>query len=186
MLHGPSKGPQSRGALFAPRQPQRFLPPARARAAVDRRAMAGAAAAAAAIISVVALSASAPQYDPDRAKAPQSSGPFELDSSEYALGENIFLVVSETDPSVSGSIEFLRPSGGGHVPYKTIPFEGRNTPFNQYFTPVPFKPAGICSGEDLAGGWIVTFEGTPYPPLRFEIDGGVKVPGQEHRFEDVC
>ena len=166
---------------------KRFLPPRPAAARVERRAVAGAAAAAAAIIAVVAVSASAPPgYDPGRERVPQASGPFEIDDSRYALGENIFLVVSGLEPSVRGQVEFLRPSGGGHVPYKTIPFEGANTPFNQYFTPVPFKPAGICSGEDIAGEWLVTFEGTQYPPLRFEIDGGSVVPGQEHRFENVC
>lgn len=154
---------------------------------MDRKAAAGAAALAAAVAALVAVSASAPaQYDPLRPSAPVSSGPFELDRSEYALGENIFFIAGRTDPSVNGTITFLRPEGSSHVPYKIIEFEGKNTPFNQYFTPVASKQAGICSGADLAGGWLVTLEGTPYPPLRFSIDGGSVVPGQEHRFENVC
>ena len=154
---------------------------------MEKRAAAGAAAAAAAIAAVVAISASAPaEYDPYREREPASSGPFTLDSSEYALGENIFLIVGEMDPSAAGQIAFMRPSGSSHVPYKVIDFEGRGTPFNQYFTPVASKQAGICSGEDLAGTWLVTFEGTPYPPLRFDINPGVVVPGQEHRFGPVC
>lgn len=182
----PQRGRKAAGRFGPAAFFQRFLPPPTARAPVYRRA-AAAAAAAAAVAAVVAASALAPApYDADRPREPLASGPFELDSSEYALGENIFLVVSRTDPSASGTIEFLRPSGSGHVPYKTIPFEGRNTPFNQYFTPVPSKPAGICSGDDLAGEWLVTFEGTPHAPLRFQMDGGAVVPGQEHRFEEIC
>lgn len=154
---------------------------------MERRAAAGAAAAAVAIAAVVAISAAAPaEYDPGRERAPVSSGPFELDSSEYALGENIFLTVGRMDPSAEGQIAFMRPSGSSHVPYKIIDFEGRGTPFNQYFTPVASKQAGICSGADLEGRWLVTFEGTPYPPLRFDISGRTVVPGQEHRFEPVC
>lgn len=154
---------------------------------MQKRAAVGAAVAAVAIIVLVAISASAPtEYDPQREREPVSSGPFELDSSEYALGENIFFTVGKTDPSVSGTITFMRPSDSGHLPYKIVEFEGENTPFNQYFTPVASKRAGICSGADLAGEWLVTFEGTPYPPIRFSLNDNMMVPGQEHRFEQVC
>ena len=154
---------------------------------MQKRAAAGAAAAAVAVAALVAISASAPaEYDPQREREPVSSGPFEIDSSEYALGENIFFTAGRTDPSVSGTIKFMRPSDSGHLPYKIVEFEGENTPFNQYFTPVASKRAGICSGAELAGEWLVTFEGTPYPPIRFSINGDTVVPGQEHRFEPVC
>jgi len=126
-------------------------------------------------------------YDPTREREWITSGPFQIDRSEYALGENIFIRINTMDATEKGQIAFLRPTNGTHYSvYLTIPFDGAKPSFNQYFTPDLSKVKGICSIEDLVGEWTVVFRGTNYENIKFTVSNEIIVPGEELRFEPVC
>ena len=126
-------------------------------------------------------------YDPTREREWLTSGPFQIDRSEYALGENIFIKINELDPTERGQIAFLRPSNATHYSvYMTIPFDGGKASFNQYFTPALSKVKEICSIDDIAGEWTVVFRGTNYENIKFTISDEVFLPGEEDRYEPVC
>ena len=100
----------------------------------------------------------------------QVSGPFEIDRTQYALGENIFLRVGALAPDEKGQVAFLRTFNDTHYEvYFTIPFDGSKPSFNQYFHPQVSKAKGICTKDYLIGNWTVVFQGTNYPKLKFEI-----------------
>ena len=126
-------------------------------------------------------------YDAARDREWITSGPFQIDRSEYALGENIFIKVNELEPTEKGQIVFLRPMNSTHYSvYFTIPFDGMSPTFNQYFTPDLSKLQGVCSIEDLAGEWTVVFRGTDYENIKFRVSDEIIVPGEESRYESVC
>ena len=115
----------------------------------------------------------------------QVSGPFEIDRTQYALGENIFLRVGALAPDEKGQAAFLRPSNETHyIVYFTIPFDGSKPSFNQYFHPQVSKAKGICTKDYLIGNWTVVFQGTNYPNLKFEIIDLI-VPGDEEGYNKV-
>ena len=126
-------------------------------------------------------------YDATREREWLTSGPFQIDRSEYALGENIFIRMNDLDPMEKGQVAFLRPSNGTHYTvYLTIPFDGAKSAFNQYFTPDLSKIKGICSIEDIAGEWTAVFRGTNYDNIKFRVSDTIIVPGEESRYEPVC
>ena len=126
-------------------------------------------------------------YDGTREREWITSGPFQIDRSEYALGENIFIRINELDPTEKGQIAFLRPMNATHYSvYITIPFDGTNPSFNQYFTPDLSKLRGICSIEDIVGEWTVSFRGTDYENIKFTVSDKMIVPGEESRYDPVC
>ena len=126
-------------------------------------------------------------YDPFREREWITSGPFQIDRSEYALGENIFIRMNALDPTEKGQIAFLRPQNSTHYSvYLTIPFDGAKPSFNQYFAPDLAKTRGICSIEDIAGEWTAVFRGTNYDNIKFRISSEMIVPGEESRYEPVC
>ena len=126
-------------------------------------------------------------YVADREREWLTSGPFQIDRSKYALGENIFIRINQMDPTEKGQITFLRPLNDTHKSvYITIPFDGSNPSFNQYFTPDLSKAREICSIEDIVGEWTVVFRGTNYENIKFTVLENVFVPGEESRFEPVC
>jgi len=115
----------------------------------------------------------------------QVSGPFEIDRTQYALGEKIFLRVGALTPDEKGQIAFLRPLNDTHYTvYFTIPFDGFKPSFNQFFQPSVAKTKGICSKDYLIGNWTVVFQGTNYPNLKFEIINLI-VPGDEESYNKV-
>jgi len=115
----------------------------------------------------------------------QVSGPFEIDRTQYALGENIFLRVGALAPDEKGQVAFLRPSNETHyIVYFTIPFDSSKPSFNQYFKPHVSKVNGICSKDYLIGNWTIVFQGTNYPNLKFEIIDLI-VPGDEEGYNKV-
>ena len=127
------------------------------------------------------------EYNSDRTREWLTSGPFQIDRSEYALGENIFFRANDMNPSDKGQIAFLRPLNSTHNSvYLTFSFDGSGPSFNRYFTPDLSKIQGICSIEDIVGEWTVVFRGTNYENLKFTISDSVFVPGEEERFEPVC
>ena len=126
-------------------------------------------------------------YDPTRKREWITSGPFQIDRSEYALGENIFIRIGQLELTEKGQIVFLRPlNSTHHSTYISIPFDGTDPPFNQYFTPDLSKSKGICSIEDIAGEWHVIFRGTNYESIKFTLSDMTFLPGEESRFEPIC
>ena len=116
-----------------------------------------------------------------------TSGPFQIDRSEYVLGEKIFLRIGGLYPEEKGQVAFLRPQNDTHYSvYWTIPFDGTDKPaFNYYLQPQLSKINGYCTIDDFVGDWRVVFRGTNYPNLEFKITEQI-LPGEEESYESVC
>jgi len=116
-----------------------------------------------------------------------TSGPFQIDRSEYALGEKIFVIIGGLQYNEKGQIAFLRPLNDTHYEvYQTIPFDGaKKNAFNYYIQPQISKVRGICSSDDITGDWSVVFRGTNYPNLEFKITDEI-LPGEEDSYKSVC
>ncbi|MEK6864919.1 MAG: hypothetical protein AABX06_00395 [Thermoproteota archaeon] len=115
----------------------------------------------------------------------QTSGPFQIDRSQYAIGEKIFIVIGGLDINEKGQIAVMRPLNDTHYTvYLTIPFDGAaKSAFNYYIEPQISEARKICSVDDIIGKWILVFRGTDYPNLNFEITKDV-VPSTD--IESVC
>ena len=119
-----------------------------------------------------------------------TSGPFQIDRSEYYIGEKIFIRINDYDPNEKGQIVFLRPLNDTHYSvFQTIPFDGMNKPaFNFYTEPrlSDLNQVKFVLYEDIIGEWTVVFRGTNYPNINFEVVDEI-LPGEEDSFEDpVC
>ena len=117
-----------------------------------------------------------------------TSGPFQIDRSQYVLGELVLMRIEDLQPNEKGQIAFLQPTNGTHqTVYITIPFDGtQKITFNQYFKPALSMVRGICSKADLLGNWTVVFRNTDYNQLKFEIVDRY-IPGEEENYEEpVC
>jgi len=117
-----------------------------------------------------------------------TSGPFQIDRSQYVLGEKIFLRTGGLGYFEKGQVVFLRPLNQTHYSvYISIPFDGtKSQDFNYYIDPAPSKARGICSAEDITGNWTVVFRGTDYPNIKFEIIDQI-LPGEEDKYSKaVC
>ena len=101
----------------------------------------------------------------------QTSGPFQIDRKQYAVGEKIFLIIGGLNANEKGQIAVMRPLNATHYSvYLTIPFDGTvKRDFNNYLEPKISKIRGICSVDDIIGKWVMVFRGTDYPNLYFEI-----------------
>ncbi len=115
----------------------------------------------------------------------RTSGPFQIDRSEYAIGEKIFIRIGGLAYQEKGQIAVMRPLNDTHYSvYLTIPFdEGIKDSFNYYVEPQLSKNRGLCSVDDVIGKWALVFRGTDYPNLNFEITDQI-VPGTN--VETVC
>ncbi len=115
----------------------------------------------------------------------QTSGAFQIDRKEYAIGEKIFIRIGGLDIGAKGEVAVYRPLNATHSKvYITIPFdETVKQGFNFYVEPQLSKTRGICSVDDIMGKWTMAFRGTNYPNLDFEIIDKI-VPGTE--IETVC
>ena len=124
------------------------------------------------------------EYSPKKREW-QTSGPFQIDRSKYAIGEKIFLIIGELGPNEKGQIAFMRPLNATHYSvYMSIPFDGqKKDSFNYYLDPKLNKAIGLCSIDDIKGKWAVVFRGTDYPTLHFVITDEV-IPGT--KIEPVC
>ncbi len=116
-----------------------------------------------------------------------TSGPFQIDRSEYVLGEKIFLRIGGLGFDEIGQVAFLRPLNNTHYEvYLTIPFDGSDkSAFNYYLEPQLSKIRGYCSAEDFVGDWRVVFRGTDYPNLEFKITENI-LPGGGEDYQPVC
>ena len=101
----------------------------------------------------------------------QTSGPFQIDRSEYALGEKIFIRIGGLEYQEKGQVAVMRPLNDTHYSvYLTIPFDGaKKDAFNYYLDPQLSKTRGLCSVDDVMGKWALVFRGTNYQNLNFEI-----------------
>jgi len=117
----------------------------------------------------------------------QTSGPFQIDRSEYAIGEKIFVRVGGLEIGEKGDIAVMRPLNDTHTRfYLSIPFDESKIPsFNQYFEPTISKNRNICSVDDLVGKWFLVFRGTEHSTLEFEINKELGVVGGTDT-ETVC
>ena len=117
----------------------------------------------------------------------RSSGPFQIDRSEYAIGEKIFIRMGGLQIGEKGDIAVMRPLNDTHTRfYLSIPFdETKNPSFNQYFEPAISKNRNICSIDELVGTWFLVFRGTEYPPLEFEVNKELGIVGGTD-VEPVC
>jgi len=115
----------------------------------------------------------------------QTSGPFQIDRKEYALGEKIFLRIGGLSFTDKGQVAVMRPLNETHYAvYLTIPFDGaQKEAFNYYLDPQLSKARGLCSVDDVLGKWALVFRGTDYANLNFEIVNKT-VPGTN--WESVC
>ena len=116
-----------------------------------------------------------------------TSGPFQIDRSEYVLGEKIFLRIGGLAYDEKGQVAFLRPLNSTHYSvFITIPFDGGDKPgFNYYVEPQLSKTKGHCTADDFVGDWRVVFRGTDHPNLEFKITKQI-LPGEENSFKPVC
>ena len=116
-----------------------------------------------------------------------SSGPFQIDRSEYVLGEKIFLIIGGLNVDEKGQVAFLRPLNDTHYSvYSTIPFDGeKKNAFNYYLQPQLSKINGYCTVDDFIGDWRVVFRGTDYPNLKFKITDQI-LPGEEETYAPKC
>jgi len=115
----------------------------------------------------------------------QTSGPFQIDRKQYALGEKIFLRIGGLNFEDKGQVAVMRPVNDTHYSvYLTIPFDGaQKESFNYYLDPQLSKIRGLCSVDDVLGKWALVFRGTNYANLNFEIINKT-VPGTD--WEPVC
>ena len=116
-----------------------------------------------------------------------TSGPFQIDRSEYVLGEKIFLRIGGLQENEKGQVVFYRPVNNTHsLVYANIPFDGLDKPaFNYYIEPDLSKNSEICTIDDLVGDWKIVFRGTNYPDLDFRVIDEI-LPGDETHYEPVC
>jgi hypothetical protein len=114
-----------------------------------------------------------------------TSGPFQIDRSEYAIGEKIFIRIGGLELDAKGQIAVMRPLNVTHYSvYITIPFDGaKKISFNYYVEPSISRISKICSVYDLMGKWSLVFRGTNYPNLNFNITERI-VPGTN--IDTVC
>jgi hypothetical protein len=117
-----------------------------------------------------------------------TSGPFQIDRSEYDLGQKIFLVIEGLNPEDKGQIAFLRQLNNTHLSvFQTIPFDGeQKNAFNYYMQPKLSKIKGICSTDDISGNWVVVFRGTDYKSIGFEITDKIISSDNENYQQPVC
>jgi hypothetical protein len=116
-----------------------------------------------------------------------TSGPFQIDRSEYVLGEKIFLRIGGLGLNEIGQATFLRPLNSTHYEvYLSVPFDGSDkSAFNYYLQPQLTKLRGFCTVDDFIGDWRVVFRGTDYPNLEFKITEDI-LPGDEEGYQSVC
>lgn len=116
-----------------------------------------------------------------------TSGPFQIDRSEYVLGEKIFLRVGGLDYEEKGQVVFLKPRNTTYYEvYLSIPFDGADRPaFNYYLQPQLSKLKGYCDVDEFIGDWRVVFRGTDYQNLEFEMTEDI-LPGDEEQYQPVC
>ena len=116
------------------------------------------------------------------------SGPFQIDRSEYILGEKIFINIINLGKNQKGTMVFTKIVNSTHVfEYKKLSFDGSKPQQNFYLTLDLFDKKGICTKDQLIGDWELRFVGdqNQFGKLDFKVKNQI-LPGYEDRFEPVC
>ena len=114
------------------------------------------------------------------------SGPFQIDKSEYAIGEKIFINIINLNENTKGTMTFTKIINSTHVfEYETIRFDGSLPQQNFYLALNLNKFLGICTTDMLIGDWKLIFDGTIFESLKFKVKSQI-IPGLEKQFEPVC
>ena len=117
------------------------------------------------------------------------SGPFQIDKSEYALGEKIFVNIKHLKKNDKGTMIFTKIINSTHIfEYKKINFDG-STPQQNFYLGIHLSEArGICTVDQLLGDWELRFvndsEGK-FDKLDFKIKNQI-IPGDEKKYKAVC
>ena len=117
------------------------------------------------------------------------SGPFQIDKSEYVLGEKIFVNIINLNKNDKGTMVFTKIINSTHIfEYKKINFDGSKPQQNFYLGIHLSTVRGICTADKLVGDWELRFvnkaEGQ-FDKLDFKIKNQI-IPGQEKKYEAVC
>ena len=116
------------------------------------------------------------------------SGPFQIDRSEYVLGEKMFINIIDLDYSAKGEMQIVKIVDSTNIfKYKIINFDGSNPQQNFYISFDLFEMRGICTVDQLIGDWEIRFVGDKgeFEKLNFKIKNQI-LPGAEERFMPVC
>ena len=119
---------------------------------------------------------------------PISQSPdFQIDKTQYNIGEKIFLDMDYLQKDDKGTILFLRPVNDTHrTTYMIIPFDGANKEsYSYYLEPMLNEDKGVCSVEDLVGVWSIVFHETNYTNIEFEIKNQIS-DWDDRTFEPIC
>jgi len=116
-------------------------------------------------------------------------GPFQIDRSEYALGEKIFINIENLNKNAKGSMIFTKIINSTHVfEYEKIDFDGSKPQKNFYLGIYISEFRGLCTVDQLIGDWELRFiddsTGT-FDKLDFKIKNQI-LPGSEKRYEAIC
>jgi len=114
------------------------------------------------------------------------SGPFQIDRSEYVLGEKIFVNIINLPKNVKGEMIFSKIINSTHsYEYKKMQFDGSKLQQNFYlgFTLNPAR--GLCTADMLIGNWELIFDETVYESLKFKVKNQI-IPGMEKQYKPVC
>lgn len=115
-----------------------------------------------------------------------TAGPFQIDRSEYHLGEKIFINVAPLPSDFNGEMVFAKIVNSTHGKiYKKLAFMGSQEDQNRYFTVFPSMPRNFCTVDDIVGDWELTFTGINLNSLEFKILD-TYVPGTVDYFDPVC
>tara|TARA_B100001142_G_scaffold287064_1_gene302435 strand:+ start:136 stop:612 length:477 start_codon:yes stop_codon:yes gene_type:complete len=116
----------------------------------------------------------------------QVSGKFQIDKSEYMLGEKVFINIVELDENEKGVMRFFNPVNDTHnEQYIGLKFDGSiKSSSNLYISPA-LHPIKRCTVDSLVGEWLVWIDGTEYNDLKFTITNEY-LTGTESQFEPLC
>jgi len=115
-------------------------------------------------------------------------GPFQIDKSEYALGEKIFVNIINLNKNDKGTMVFTKIINSTHVfEYKKIKFDGSTPQQNFYIGVHLFELRKICTADQLIGDWELRFvdPNGGFDKIDFKIKNQI-IPGQEKKYEAVC
>ena len=116
------------------------------------------------------------------------SGPFQIDKSEYALGEKIFINIKNLNKNAKGAMVFTKIINSTHIfEYEKINFDGSQPQQNYYLQINLEEFRGLCTADQLIGDWQLRFNSPTgeFLKLDFKIKNQI-IPGMEKRYEPVC
>ena len=116
----------------------------------------------------------------------QVSGKFQIDKSEYMLGEKVFINIVELDEDEKGVMRFFNPINDTHnEQYIGLEFDGSKKSSSNFYISPQLHPMKRCTIDSLVGEWIVWIDGTEYNDLEFTITNEY-LAGTENQFEPLC